>query len=69
MGSFTRYVSIWYQYQLFCSSRKVTMIANVFDTCHHLMIYMIAYNVIPKKSGHTEVKKIDIYFLDYMSHN
>ncbi|XP_027174537.1 uncharacterized protein LOC113774169 [Coffea eugenioides] len=38
--------------QPFRSSHKETMIASAFDTCHHLIIYMTAHNVIPKKSGH-----------------
>ena len=50
------------EYQPFYSSRKETMIVSVFDTCYHLIIYMMAHNVIPKKSGHREVRKSDIYF-------
>ena len=45
------------------------MLASVFELRHHLIIYMMAHNVIPKKMGHTEVRKSDIYFLDYMFHN
>ena len=56
-------------YQPFRSSRKETMLASVFEPRHHLIIYMMAHNVIPKKTGHTEVRKSDIYFLDYMFHN
>ncbi|XP_071927454.1 uncharacterized protein [Coffea arabica] len=57
------------EYQPFRFTRKDTILANVFESCHHLIIYMIVHNVIPKKTGHTEVRKSDIYFLDYMFHN
>ncbi|XP_027125024.1 uncharacterized protein [Coffea arabica] len=57
------------QYQPFRSSRKETIVATVFDVRHRLIIYMIAHNVIPKKTGHSEVRKSDIYILDYMFHN
>ncbi|XP_071933379.1 uncharacterized protein [Coffea arabica] len=57
------------EYQPLHSTRKETILANVFEPRHRLIIYMIAHNVIPKKTGHTEVHKSDIYFLDYMFHN
>ncbi|XP_071932873.1 uncharacterized protein [Coffea arabica] len=57
------------EYQPFRSTRKETILENVFEPRHRLIIYMMAHNVIPKKTGHTEVRKSDIYFLDYMFHN
>ena len=45
------------------------MVASVNEPRHRLIIYMMARNVIPKKTDHTEVRKSDIYFLDYMFHN
>ena len=57
------------EYQPFYSLRKETMVASIFATHHRLIIYMVAYNMIPKKSGHGKVRKSNIYFLDYMFHN
>ena len=49
-----------FEYQPFKSSRKKTIVASVFEPRHRLIIYLMAYNVIPKKTGHTEVQKSDI---------
>ena len=43
------------QYQLFRLSKKETILARVFNYRHRLIIYVIAHNVIPKKSQQGEV--------------
>ena len=49
-------------YQPFRSSRKETMLASIFESRHHLIIYMMAHNIIPKKTGHTKSAKITSTF-------
>lgn len=46
------------KYQPFRFSRKETMVASVFDTLHHLIIYMMAHNVISKKTSYTRPEKV-----------
>ena len=57
------------EYQPFRSLRKATMVASVLEPRHCLIIYIMTYNVIPKKTGHREIRKSDICFLYYMFHN
>ena len=45
------------------------MVASVFEPRHRLIIYIMAHSVIPKKTDHTEVRKSNIYFFDYMFYN
>ena len=52
------------EYQPFRSSRKETIVASIFGVRHRLIIYIMAHNAIPKKTGHSEVQKSNIYFLD-----
>ena len=58
-----------FEYQPFLSSQKETMVVNVFDTRYCFIIYMMAHNIISKKTDHSEVQKSDIYFFDYIFHN
>lgn len=47
-------------------SQKMALFASDFEPQHHLLLYLFAHNIIPKKSGMNELRNSDLYFLDAM---
>ena len=54
------------QYRERGSSKKLLVYADSFEPRYHLIIYLFAFNVVPKRSGKREVRNSDLYFLDKM---
>ena len=49
-------------------SGKKIVYADSFEARYHLIFYLFAHNVVPKKSGKRELRNSDLYFLDKMIH-
>ncbi|XP_027178132.1 uncharacterized protein LOC113777297 [Coffea eugenioides] len=56
------------QYRERGTSKKLTVYADSFEHRYHLIFYLFAFNVVPKKSGKREIRNSDLYFLDKMIH-
>ncbi|XP_071904082.1 uncharacterized protein [Coffea arabica] len=56
------------QYRERGSSKKLIVYADSFDPRYHLIFYLFAFNVVPKRSGKRELRNSDLYFLDKMMH-
>lgn len=55
-------------YEEFRGSQSQTKLARSFPARHRAILYTLAHNVIPKKSGQGELRNSDLYFLDRMFH-
>ena len=56
------------QYRERESSKKLLVYADSFEPRYHLIFYLFAFNVVPKRSGKRELRNSDLYFLDKMMH-
>ncbi|XP_071933319.1 uncharacterized protein [Coffea arabica] len=56
------------QYRERGSSKKLTVYADSFEHRYHLLFYLFAFNMVPKRSGKRELRNSDLYFLDKMMH-
>ena len=56
------------QYRERESSKKLIVYANSVEYRYHLIFYLFAFNVVPKRSEKRELRNGDLYFLDNMMH-
>ena len=56
------------QYRERRSSKKLIVYADSFEPRYHIIFYLFAVNVVPKRSGNRELRNGDLYFLDKMIH-
>lgn len=57
---------VWnYAYLIESDKRKVYK-ANEFDLLLHVILFIFAHNVHPKRSGKNEIRNSNLYFLDEM---